>query len=81
MTSTYQPPTIVDLRLSYDFGEGTLLPLPGWAEKARVSFTVNNLNDAFGESTTVAGGVEEVRVSAGSPQFGRVFNLTVHMSL
>lgn len=81
VTSTYQPPTIVDLRLSYDFGEGTLLPSPGWAEKARVSFTVNNLNDSFGESTSLSDGVEEVRVAAGSPQFGRVFNLTVHMSL
>ena len=82
VTSTYEPPTIVDLRLSYDIGEGTLLPSPDWAKGARVSLTVNNLSDSFGESerSSSAGGREMV-VSTQSPQFGRVFNLTLHMSL
>ena len=73
--------TIIDLRLGYDIGEGTLLPAPDWAKGARVSLTVNNLGDSFGESSIVDSGGEEVSVSSRSPQFGRVFNLTVHMSL
>ena len=81
VTSTYEPPTIIDLRLGYDIGEGTLLPSPDWAKGARVSLTVNNLGDSFGESSVVDSVGEEVSVSARSPQFGRVFNLTVHMSL
>ena len=81
VTSTYEPPTLIDLRLGYDIGEGTLLPSPDWAKGARVSLTVNNLGDSFGESSVVDSVGEEVSVSSGSPQFGRVFNLTVHMSL
>ena len=81
VTRTYEPPTIIDLRLGYDIGQGTLLPSPDWAKGARVSLTVNNLGDSFGESSVVGSVGEEVSVSARSPQFGRVFNLTVHMSL
>ncbi len=81
VTSTYEPPTIIDLRLGYDIGAGTLLPSPDWAKGARVSLTVNNLGDSFGESSVVGSVGEEVSVSSGSPQFGRVFNLTMHMSL
>ena len=81
VTNTYEPPTLVDLRLGYDIGQGTLLPSPDWAKGARVSLTVNNLNDSFGESSVVSSVGEEVSVSSRSPQFGRVFNLTMHMSL
>lgn len=81
VTSTYQPPEIIDLRLAYDIGQGTLLPSPNWAEGARVSLTINNLGDSFGEATTSGSEGHEVRVAASSPQFGRVYNLTVHLSL
>ena len=82
VTNTYHPPEIIDLRLAYDIGQGTLLPSPSWAKGARVSFTINNLNDSFGESTAVNEEGYEVRVPAArSPQFGRVYNLTLHMSL
>ena len=81
VTSTYKPPTIIDLRVGYDIGEGTLLPSPAWAKGARVTLTVNNLGDAFGESERSSLSGRETVVSTQSPQFGRVFNLTLHMSL
>ena len=82
VTNTYHPPTIIDLRIGYDIGQGTLLPSPGWAKGARVALTVNNLTDSYGESerSSAVGGRETV-VPTQSPQFGRVFNLTLHMSL
>ena len=81
VTNTYQPPEIIDVRLAYDIGQGTLLPSPNWAKGARVSFTINNLNDSYGESTSLTTDGYEVRVAAGSPQFGRVYNLIMHLSL
>ena len=83
VTNTYEPPTLIDLRLSYHFGEGTLLPSPDWAAGTRVSLTVNNLGDSFGETSSVDDAGESLELGEASrlPQFGRVFNLTMHMSL
>ena len=84
VTNTYEPPTIADLTLSYNFVDGGLLgSVPGWAENARLSFTVNNLGDDFGTVRTVSS-EGMVLVGSGtnpSPVYGRVFNLSVHMSL
>ena len=84
VTNTYEPPTIADLTLSYNFVDGGLLSsVPGWAENARLSFTVNNLGDDFGTVRTVSseGMVLEGAGTNPSPVYGRVFNLSVHMSL
>ena len=83
VTGTYEPPTIMDLRLGYDIGQGTLLPSPNWAKGTRISLTVNNLGDSFGETSSMneAGEALELGSASRSPQFGRVFNLTLHMSL
>lgn len=84
VTSTYNPPTIADLTLSYNFVDGGLLSnVPGWAEGARLSLTVNNLGDDFGSvSTSNDEGMElEGQGTNPSPVYGRVFNLSVHMSL
>ena len=83
VTNTYEPPTILDLTLSYSFVEGGLLGVPGWAEGARVSFTVNNLGNDFGETSVVNDDGEELTqsISDSSPLYGRVYNMTIHVSL
>ena len=83
VTNTYEPPTILDLTLSYSFVEGGLLGVPGWAEGARVSFTVNNLGNDFGETSVVNDDGEELTQSDSdsSPLYGRVYNMTIHVSL
>ena len=83
VTSTYDPPTIADLTLSYSFIDGGLVSAPDWAENARLSLTVNNLGDDFGSVHTVNddGMVLENSSTNPSPVYGRVFNLSIHMSL
>ena len=83
VTNTYEPPTILDLTLSYSFVEGGLLGVPGWAEGARVSFTVNNLGNDFGETSGVNEDGEELTLSdsVSSPLYGRVYNMSIHVSL
>ena len=82
-TSTYDPPTLTDLTLSYSFVDGGLLGVPAWAENARLSLTVNNLGDDFGETSVFNEDGEEAPQSgtSRSPVYGRVLNLSVHMSL
>ena len=84
VTNTYEPPTIADLTLSYSFVDGGLVSsVPGWAEGARLSLTVNNLGDDFGSVRTVdAEGMKlEGSNTNPSPVYGRVLNLSVHMPL
>ena len=84
VTATYEPPTIADLTLSYNFVDGGLVSnVPGWAEGARLSLKVNNLGDDFGTVRTVNDeGMElEGNDTNPSPVYGRVLNLSVHMSL
>ncbi len=83
VTNTYEPPTILDLTLSYSFVDGGLLGVPGWAEGARVSFTVNNLGNDFGETQVTNDDGEELTQSSSdaSPLYGRVYNMTIHVSL
>ena len=83
VTNTYEPPTILDLTLSYSFVEGGLLGVPGWAEGARVSFTVNNLGNDFGETSVENDDGEELSQSGpdSSPLYGRVYNMSIHVSL
>ena len=83
VTNIYEPPTILDLTLSYSFVEGGLLGVPGWAEGARVSFTVNNLGNDFGETSGVNEDGEELTQSQSdsSPLYGRVYNMSIHVSL
>ena len=84
VTSTYEPPTIADLTLSYSFVDGGLVSnVPGWAEGARLSLTVNNLGDDYGTVRTVNDEGMELEGSDTnpSPVYGRVLNLSVHMSL
>ena len=82
VTNVYTPPTIVDLRLNYTFGAGGLLPAPVWAEGSRVTLTVNNLTSSFGKTRiTNADGEALVQQSPDrSPLYGRVLNLSLHMS-
>ena len=84
VTNTYSPPTIADLTLSYSFNDGGLVSsVPGWAEGARLSLTVNNLGDDFGtiRTTNDEGMLLEGNQINPSPVYGRVLNLSVHMSL
>lgn len=83
VTNTYEPPTILDLTLSYSFVDGGLLGVPGWAEGARVSFTVNNLGNDFGETQVTNDDGEELTQSDSdaSPLYGRVYNMSIHVSL
>ena len=84
VTNIYSPPTIADLTLSYSFNDGGLVSsVPGWAEGARLSLTVNNLGDDFGtiRTTNEEGMVLEGQETNPSPVYGRVLNLSVHMSL
>ena len=83
VTNTYEPPTILDLTLSYSFVEGGLLGVPGWVEGARVSFTVNNLGNNFGETSVENDEGEEGMQSSpdSSPLYGRVYNMSIHVSL
>ena len=83
VTSTYEPPTILDLTLSYSFVEGGLLGVPGWAEGARVSFTVNNMGNDFGETHVESDDGEELMQTNpdSSPLYGRVYNMSLHVSL
>ena len=83
VTSIYNPPTIADLTVSYSFVDGGLVSnVPGWAEDARLSLTVNNLGDDFGSVRTMNDEGMELEGSSTnpSPVYGRVFNLSVHMS-
>ena len=83
VTNIYDPPTLVDLRLSYNFAEGGLLPAPNWASGARLSFIVNNVGNKFGKSQTIGSSGETLSqtTSSGSPQYGRVFNISLRMSI
>ncbi len=83
VTRSYDPPTIVDLRLSYNFAEGGLLSVPGWAEGARLSFIVNNVGNKFGKTQLLneEGMMLEQSEPDASPQYGRVFNLSLRMSI
>ena len=83
VTSEYEPPTLTDLTLSYSFIDGGLVNAPEWARDARLSLTVNNLGDDFGESRTFNDEGEELTQTgtSRSPVYGRVLNLSVHMSL
>ena len=56
---------IADLTLSYSFVDGGLVNAPDWAENARLSFTVNNLGDDFGETSVVKRVSSEGMVLAG----------------
>ena len=82
VTNVYTPPTIVDLRLNYTFGAGGLLPSRAWAEGSRVTLTVNNLTSSFGETriTNAAGEPLLQQSPDRSPLYGRVLNLSLHMS-
>lgn len=82
VTNVYTPPTIVDLRLNYTFGAGGLLPSPAWAEGSRVTLTVNNLTSSYGKTrvTNAAGQTLNQQSPDQSPLYGRVLNLSLHMS-
>ncbi len=83
VTRSYDPPTLTDLTLSYSFVDGGLLSAPDWAENARLSLTVNNVGDDFGTVRVVDGEgmMLEGNETNPSPVYGRVFNLSVHLSL
>ena len=83
IANVYDPPTITDLRVSYHFAAGGLLPTPAWAEGARLTLTVNNLGDNYGKTrvTNDEGEALSQQASDPSPLYGRVFNLALRMSL
>ncbi len=82
ITSTYEPATIVDLRLGYTLSEDGWIPAPSWAADTRISFTVNNLNDSFGETQNrnEDGEILDAINDDRSLLYGRVFNLALRMS-
>lgn len=83
VSTTYDPATIVDLSLSYNFAEARWLPAPAWASTTRVRLTVNNLRDSFGTTSSVGndGAALDARNDTRSLLYGRVFNLSLHMSM
>lgn len=82
VTSVYTPPTVVDLRLTYSFNPGGFLPAPMWTEGSRVTLAINNLTSTYGETrvSNADGEVLEQQSPDRSPLYGRVFNLSLHMS-
>ena len=83
VTNTFEPATIVDLTLSYSLDEGGWLRAPAWASDTRVTFTVNNLRGSFGKTETFNddGEVLDAVNDTRSLLYGRVFNLSLHMSM
>ena len=81
VTNVYTPASVLDLRLTYTFAAGGLLPTPAWAEGSRVTFTVNNLTNAYGKTrvTNAAGAALEQTQSDRSSLYGRVLNMSLHM--
>ena len=82
-TTTFDPATIVDLSIRYSFAEGRLFSAPAWLSDTNVTFTVNNLRDSFGttESVNDDGEVTDAINDIRSLLYGRVFNLSLHMSM
>ena len=82
VTNVYTPPTVADLRLTYSFTPGGLLPAPVWAEGSRVSLAINNLTSSYGETRVSNADGEELEQQNAdrSPLYGRVFNLSLHTS-
>ena len=82
-TTIYEPASVIDLSLRYSFSEGRLFPAPAWARDTRVTLTVNNVRDSFGEtlSMTEDGEVTETINDLRSLLYGRVFNLSLHRSM
>ena len=81
--TTYDPATIVDLSLSYNFAVARWLPAPAWANTTRVRLTINNLRDSFGTTSSVSddGETLDARNDTRSLLYGRIFNLSLHMSM
>ena len=82
-TTTFDPATIVDLSIRYSFAEGRLFTAPAWLSDTNVTFTVNNLRDSFGKTVSVNddGEVTDAINDTRSLLYGRVFNLSLHMSM
>ena len=83
ITTTFDPASIVDLSIRYSFAEGRFFSAPAWASDASVTFTVNNLHDSFGKTESVNddGEVTDAINDTRSLLYGRVFNLSLHMSM
>ena len=83
VTTTYEPATIVDLSLSYNFAEARWLPAPAWANTTRVRLTINNLRDSYDTTSSVNDDGETLNANndTRSLLYGRIFNLSLHMSM
>ena len=84
------PAALVDLVVAYDFGQDTFFNAPIWMDDLRATLTVNNLTDAFTQTTLINRGLsptdpEYTEVSTINPFYewsqGRAFRLTISKSL
>ena len=82
-TTIFEPAAVVDLSLRYSLAEGRLFAAPAGAGDASVRLTVNNVRNSFGKTTSMTKGgiatdtIDDLR----SLLSGRVYNLSLHMSM
>ena len=79
----YTPPTIVDLTMSYVLEPGGFLRIPESLAGGRLVMTLTNLFDEYGstEITSAAGEMLPQTSPDASPLYGRVFNISLHLTL
>ena len=83
VTRAYQPPTLVDLRLSYHILPDGFFTLPRLFENGRITLVVNNTFDEYGE-TVITNSAAELLLpndQDASPLYGRVLNFSVYFPL
>lgn len=79
----YTPPTVTDLTVSYVMQPGGMFNIPESLAGGRLILTLTNLFDEYG-STTITNSAGELLQQTGpdaSPLYGRVLNLSLHLSL
>jgi len=83
VNSVYTPPTIADLTVSYVLQPGGFFRIPESLAGGRLVLTLTNLLEKYGstEITNEMGEMLPQTSPDASPLYGRVFNLSLHLTL
>ena len=83
VNSVYTPPTIADLTVSYILPSGGFFRIPESLAGGRLMMTFTNLFDEYGTTklTNAEGEPLQPNGPDASPLYGRVFNLSLHITI